>query len=110
MEKQRVFKNDTNIIQVYYNRQREPVELKPGETYVEDLSGVIDVNELIQKEKERRAIELDVEEAKRVRRLLAQIRVTKSIEDLEKLKEGETNQDVLDAILLREKELIKNGK
>lgn len=110
MEKQRVFKNDTNIIQVYYNRQREPIELKPGETYVEDLSGVIDVNELIQKEKERRAIELDVEEAKRVRRLLAQIRVTKSIEDLEKLKEGETNQDVLDAILLREKELIKNGK
>lgn len=110
MEKKRIFKNETKVIQVFYDRNRNPIELKPGETYVEDLSGLIDLNELIRKERERRILEADVEEGKRVRRLLAQVRVSKSIEELEKLKEGETNQDVLDAILLREKELIKNGK
>jgi len=64
MEKKRIFKNDTKITQIYYNRTRDPIELKPGETYVEDLSGVIDVNELIKRERDRRAIEMDVDEAK----------------------------------------------
>jgi len=110
MEKKRIFKNDTKITQVYYNRARDPIELKPGETYVEDLSDAIDVNELIKKEKERRMLETDVDEAKRVKRLLAQIRVTRSLEELEKMKSGESNQDLIDAILVREKELLSNGK
>jgi hypothetical protein len=110
MEKKRIFKNETKITQVYYNRARDPIELKPGETYVEDLRGVIDVNELIRRERDRRAIEMDVDEAKRVKRLLAQIRVTRSLEELEKIKSGESNQDVIDAILVREKELLLNGK
>jgi len=110
MEKKRIFKNETKITQVYYNRSRDPIELKPGETYVEDLSDAIDVNELIKKEKERRMLETDVDEAKRVKRLLAQIRVTRSLEELEKMKSGESNQDLIDAILVREKELLSNGK
>ena len=106
MTKTRVFKNDTKIKQVFYDRHNNPHELMPGETFVEDLSGVVDLNALINREKERRALEANVDEARRVKRALALISATKKVEDLDKFKDGEKNQDVLDAILLKEKELL----
>lgn len=104
--KTRVFKNDTKITQVYYDRHHNPHEVKPGGTFVEDLSGVVDLNVLINKEKERLALQTNVDEARRVKRALALISATKKAEDLDKFKNGEKNQDVLDAILLKEKELL----
>jgi tRNA A37 N6-isopentenylltransferase MiaA len=80
--------------------------VKPGETFVEDLSGVVDLNELIKKDRERRALQTNVDEARRVKRALALINATKKVEDLDKFKDGEKNQDVLDAILQKEKELL----
>ena len=110
--KTRVFRNDTKITQVFYDRHFNPIQLKPGEAFTEDMSGTINVRELIDKEKERAKLAADVDEGKRIRRKLAQIRVASSLEDLDKLGQGETNQDVLDAILLREKEMlnVENGR
>lgn len=108
--KMRVFKNDTKITQVYYDRHNNPHEVKPGATFVEDLSGVLDVNVLINQEKGRRALQANVDEARRVKRALALINATKNVEDLDKFKDGESNQDVLDAILLKEKELLDADK
>jgi FkbM family methyltransferase len=104
--KMRVFKNETKITQVFYDRHHNPHEVKPGATFVEDLSGVVDLNELIKKDKDRRALQDNVDEARRVKRALALINATKKVEDLDKFKDGEKNQDVLDAILLKEKELL----
>ncbi len=104
--KTRTFKNDTRVTQVVYDRHQDPHEVKPGETFVEDLSGVIDVNALIKKEKDRAALQTDVDEARRVKRVLALVSATKKVEDLDKFKDGESNQEVLDAILLKEKELL----
>ena len=110
--KTRVFRNDTKITQVFYDRHFNPIQLRPGQTFTEDMSGTINVRELIDKEKERAKLAADVDEGKRIRRKLAQIRVASSLEDLDKLGQGETNQDVLDAILLREKEMlnVENGR
>jgi hypothetical protein len=110
--KTRVFKNDTKITQVFYDRHFNPIQLKPGETYVEDMSGTISVKDLIDKEKERARLAADVDEGKRIRRKLAQVKVAAGLEDLDKLNDGETNQDVLDAILLKEKEMlnVENGR
>lgn len=102
----RVFKNDTKITQVFYDRHNNPHEVRPGETFIEDLSSVVDLNALINREKERRALEANVDEARRVKRALALISATKKVEDLDKFKDGEKNQDVLDTILLKEKELL----
>ena len=107
MEKQtRVVKNTTKISQVYYNRIGDPVMVPPGGTYVEDLSGVIDAGQLIRQEAERKRMEGDIEEIKRIKKVLASIRVAKSIDDLEKLKKDETNQEILYAIVSREKEIL----
>lgn len=110
--KTRVFKNETKVPQIFYDRHFNPIHLKPGETFTEDMSGMINVNDLIDKEKERAKLAADVDEGKRIRRKLAQIKVATSIEDLDKFGQGETNQDVLDAILLREKEMlnVENGR
>ena len=110
--KTRIFRNDTKIEQVFYDRYFNPVQLKPGETFTEDMSGTINVKDLIDKEKERTKLAADVDEGKRIRKKLAQIRVASSLEDLDKLGQGETNHDVLDAILLREKEMlnVENGR
>jgi hypothetical protein len=104
--KTRVFKNDTKITQVYYDRHNNPHEVRPGGTFVEDLSGVVDLNALINKEKDRLALQANVDEARRVKRALALISSTKKVEDLDKFKDGEKNQEVFDAILLKEKELL----
>ena len=110
MEKRtRTFKNTTTILQVIYNKRHDPITLKPGETYVEDISDVIDVNQLVRKERERRYAEIDLDEAKRVKKALAMVWIAKTPEDLEKLREVESNQDVLDAILAREKEMMDVG-
>jgi len=110
--KTRVFKNETKVPQIFYDRHFNPIHLKPGQSYTEDMSGVLDVRELIDKEKERIKLMADVDEGKRIRRKLAQVRVASGLEDLDKLGQEETNQDVLDAILLREKEIlnVKNGR
>lgn len=106
MEKTKVFRNDTKVIQLYYDRFRNPHEVSPGGTYVENLDEVIDVNALVKKEIDRRKMETDVTEMKRIRRTLGLVRMAKKVEDLEKMKENEMNPDVLDAILVREKELL----
>jgi len=106
--KTRVFKNETKITQVFYDRHFNPIQLKAGESYVEDMSGILDVRALINKEKERARLLADVDEGKKIRRKLAQVRVASSLEDLDKLGQEETNQDVLDAILVKEKEML-NG-
>lgn len=105
-EKKRIFKNTSKIPQVYYNRYGDPITLKPGETFVEDLGGVIDVASLITQDQARKQTMDDVEEMKRVKRSLALTRVAKTQEALDKLREDETNQDILDVILYREKELL----
>jgi hypothetical protein len=110
MEKVRVFKNESKVTQVYYDRFNNPVELKPGETFTEDLSNVINVGDLVKREMDRRALADDVDESRRVRRKMALIRSTKRIEELDKFKDGEKNQDLLDAILLKEKELLDGDR
>jgi hypothetical protein len=110
MEKVRVFKNESKVTQVFYDRLNNPVELKPGETFTEDLSKVINVGDLIKREVDRRALENDVDETRRVRRKMALVRSTRRLEDLDKLKDGEKNRDVLDAILLKEKELLDGDR
>lgn len=100
------FKNETKVPQVIYNRHHDPITLKPGQTYIEDMSDVIDVDALVRRERERRNTEMDLEEAKRIKKLLTMVRIAKTLEDLENLKESETNMDVLDAILAKEKEMI----
>ena len=107
--KTRTIKNATKVNQVYYDRHRNPITLKPGESFTEDLSGVIDVNALVRQEEDRRRLEVDVDEAKRVRKALALVRVSKSAEDLDKLRTDEKNPDVLDAILVREKEILDDA-
>jgi len=108
MERVRVFKNDTKVTQVYYDRFSNPRELKPGESFTEDLSKVINVGDLVKQEIDRRALTDDVDETRRLKRKMALIRSTRRVEELDKLKDGEKNQDCLDAILLRQKELL-NG-
>jgi hypothetical protein len=107
MEKNiRKFKNESKIPQVFYNKRHDPILLKPGETYTEDISDMIDVNALVRRERERRNSEMDLEEAKRIKKALTMVRMAKTQEDLEKIREGEDSQDVLDAILAREKEIL----
>jgi hypothetical protein len=103
--KTRVFKNETKVPQVYYNKLGDPVTVLPGKTYTEDLSNMVSLNDLLNRERERIRLQNDVDESKRVKKALALIRVAKTVEDLEKFKDDETNPEVLDAILLKEKEL-----
>jgi len=102
--KTRVFKNETKVPQVFYNKFGDPVTVFPGKTYVEDVSNMVSLNDLLNRERERIRTQNDVDESKRVKKALALIRVAKAVEDLEKFRDGETNPEVLDAILLKEKE------
>jgi hypothetical protein len=104
----RIFKNETKIPQVYYDIRMNPVVVKPGTEYVEDLTGVIDSVALVNAELERRKNQGNVDVMKHVRKTLALIRLTKNVDELEKFRNGETNQEILDGILLKEKELL-NG-
>ena len=63
-----MIKNETEIIQVYYNRFRDPIELMPGDTYEEDLSKVIGVNEFIGKEKTQEEPETNVNKLRKIKR------------------------------------------
>ena len=98
MEKTRVFKNDTKILQVVYDHMGNPHEVKPGQTYTEDLSGCVNAGELVREELARRDLATNTEEAARVKRVMGSIRYAKTIEDLEKLKEDEKNPLVLEAL------------
>jgi len=84
--------------------------VRPGETFVENLSDAIDLNELLKKDRDRRVLQANVDEARRVKRVLALISATRKVEDLDRFKDGEINEDVLDAILLKEKELLDASK
>ena len=59
-----MIKNETETIQVYYNRFRDPIELMPGDIYEEDLSKVISANEFIGKEKIQGEPEMNVNKRK----------------------------------------------
>jgi len=63
-----LIKNETKIIQVYYNRFRDSIELMPGDTYEEDLSKVIGVNEFIGKEKTQEEPETSVNKLRKIKR------------------------------------------
>ena len=62
-----MIKNETEIIQVYYNRFRDPIELMPGDIYEEDLSKVIGVNEFIGKEKIQGEPEMNVNKLRKIK-------------------------------------------
>jgi hypothetical protein len=106
----RTFKNEAKVNQVFYDSQNNPIQLKPGQEFVEDLSQAISLNDLLERERERRVMENDVTESRRAKRLIAQVKLTKSVEELDKLKDGEKNHDVLDAILIKEKELLDDNR
>ena len=63
-----MIKNETKIIQVYYNRFRDPIELMPGDIDEEDLSKVIGVNEFIGKEKIQEEPETSVNKLRKIKR------------------------------------------
>jgi len=63
-----LIKNETKIIQVYYNRFRDPIELMPGDIDEEDLSKVIGVNEFIGKEKIQEEPETSVNKLRKIKR------------------------------------------
>ncbi len=105
MAKTKVYKNETKIPQVYYDRHRNPIYLRPGESYTEDVTDLIDVNALVAGEVARRRAESDLEEGRRVKRALAMVRTSKTIEELDRLRADEKNPDVIEAIQIREKEL-----
>ncbi len=105
MEK-RVYKNNTKVTQVIYDSKMTAVTVKPEETFVEDLSNEIDTNALVKREKEIRALKDDVQETRRVKKALALIRVAKTVEDLDKLLEGEQNPEVCEAALTKQKEIL----
>ena len=63
-----MIKNETEIIQVYYNRFRDPIELMPGDIYEEDLIKVIGVNEFIDKEKIQEEPEISVNKLRKIKR------------------------------------------
>jgi len=104
----RVFKNETKVPQIFYDRHFNPIYLKPGQSYTEDMSGILDVRALIDKERERARLADDVDEGKRIRRKLAQVKVATSLDDLDRLGQEEANQDVLDAIMTKEREFLAN--
>ena len=62
-----MIKNETEIIQVYYNRFRDPIELMPGDIYEEDLSKVIGVNEFIGKEKIQGEPKMNVNKLRKIK-------------------------------------------
>jgi hypothetical protein len=95
----KIYENKTKVLQVYYDRNMDPtIRLMPGERHVEAISGNLDT--------ELSKLSADVDEAKRVRKQLAVIRVSKSIEELDKFKEGEWNEEVLNGILSKRKDLL----
>jgi len=106
----RTFRNDTKVNQIFYDSQNNPIALKPGQEHVEDLTQAISLTDLLERERERRAMENDVVESRRAKRTIAQIKLVKSVEELDKFKEGEKNHDVLDEILIKEKELLDDNR
>jgi hypothetical protein len=99
----RILENNTKVLQVYYDRNGDRIELKPGQRHVETISGNVNPDEL----SELSRLEADVEEKKRIKTKLALIRVSQSIEELDKFKEHEMSDQVMSAILERQRELLK---
>ena len=62
-----MIKNETEIIQVYYNRFRDPIELMPGDIYEEDLSKVIGVNGFIGKEKIQGESKMNINKLRKIK-------------------------------------------
>lgn len=106
MAKVRIFENNTKVTQIFYDKFMNPIVLKPGQRHEEDMSEVINHEEMRKKEIERFKLEGEVEESKRVKSTLAVIRVSKNIEDLERLRKKETNTELITAILKKQKELL----
>ena len=102
----KTYKNDTKIDQLYYNSVREPILLRPGQSYTEDTSSRIDVAALVGKEIERDRVNQDVDEARRIKVVMAAISATKSLEELDKYEKGEMSPVVIDAITEKKKALL----
>ena len=103
MEKKRVFENKTKILQGFYDFHGNLITLKPGETYVEDLSKYQDVPALVMNDFRNKQTEAAIDEQKRVNKKLKAVKEAKTEEELDALKEGEHNNEVLEAILARYK-------
>ena len=73
LEKERriieLIKNETEIVQIYYNKFREPIELKPGETYEEEgQNEVLNVSELVRKQEVSRESETNASKLRKIKR------------------------------------------
>ena len=72
LEKERriieLIKNETEIVQIYYNKFREPIELKPGETYEEGQNEVLNVRELVRKQEVSRESETNASKLRKIKR------------------------------------------
>lgn len=104
---QRVYKNTTKKLQVIYDRYGNAIEVKPGQTFIEDMTDVIDIQDLLKKEQDRRATQNDADQMKEIKKKLDLVKAAKTTEELQPLKKDETNMDVIDAIMLREQELLR---
>ena len=64
-----MIKNETEIVQIYYNKFREPIELKPGETYEEEgQNEVLNVRELVRKQGVSREPETNASKLRKIKR------------------------------------------
>jgi hypothetical protein len=107
MKSIRVFENKTKVPQIYYDKNMNPHYLKPGESFTEDMSEIVNAEELRKKQHDQVKLEGEVGELKRVKSHMGYIRAAKTMEDLQRLRENEINQDLLGAILKKEKELLE---
>ena len=68
MTEQKLVKNETEIIQIYYNRFRYPIELKPGEMYKEEQNEELNVNEPVRRQEVSREPETNASKLRRIKR------------------------------------------
>jgi len=105
MEKKVVYVNEKKIDQGYYDPDGNFFILKPGQKKEFDVSKRPELGALIQDQFKARQTELAIEEQKRVKRQLAFVRAAKTEEELDLLKIDEKSNEVLEAILVKYKEL-----
>jgi len=68
MTKQKLIKNETKVVQIYYNRFRDPIELKPGEMYKEEQNEELNVNEPVRRQEVSRESETNASKLRKIKR------------------------------------------
>ena len=68
MTKQKLIKNETKVVQIYYNRFQDPIELKPGEMYKEEQNEELNVNEPVRRQEVSRESETNASKLRKIKR------------------------------------------